>query len=205
MMIYYKELKDLPDVTTALIKLYSSSNIYLQNIHNIHQILVVPDIIKDLVESVGLKIDNSKFFISPPYSKVVIHKDASDRLCALNIPIGVPTIGGHMTWYDNSEWNECSYVKGPQVWSRMAYPFKHKVYHPSEESEMVAKYSKEYTADAVPCTSLLITKPTIVQVDEWHSVDNLNNPENRIIYSLRFAKNPSFNTVVNHFAALINN
>ena len=42
---------------------------------------------------------------------------------------------------------------------------------------------------------LTLTKPTLVKTDVWHRVDNIDNPDNRIVFSIRFKGNPEFEDV----------
>jgi hypothetical protein len=44
----------------------------------------------------------------------------------------------------------------------------------------------------------VIERPTLVNVDEWHRIDNSDNPNNRYMVSFRFKDNPSLEDVHLH-------
>jgi hypothetical protein len=59
--------------------------------------------------------------------------------------------------------------------------------------------SKEFTKNVVPTDQILLTKPTVLRVNEWHDVNNEGSDVPRMIYSLRFAGNPTFEELIDRF------
>ena len=155
-------------------------------------------LMKQYLAHAGLHSERSRFFYSGTRFRTQVHKDADGRLCALNIPITVPKISGMMRWWDKPEWKSVCHFQDNHVYLRMAYNEEGLVSTP-EEIKAAAVKSKQFTKDVPPTVEVKLTKPTIVRVDEWHDINNEGSDVWRIIYSMRFAENPSFDELVSRF------
>lgn len=122
----------------------------------------------------GIKLDTAcRFFIFKQGQQSTIHIDnIPPRHCALNFPIA-----------------KCEDV--PIIWYR-------------GEGEKVDYQMPRYVVDisiTEPGTveeidRVTLTVPTLINTSIWHSVDNSNNTHDRVIFSLRFANNPTFDDVL---------
>lgn len=107
----------------------------------------------------------------------MIHKDGRDRKCALNVPLR-GCGNSVMEWYD----------------------------HPFETRELTSKTTivrvteDEYVGHPTKWPHdgnirTVIERPTLVNTNIWHRINNADNPENRYIASFRFKDNPTFEEV----------
>jgi hypothetical protein len=105
-----------------------------------------------------------------------------------------------MRWYDN-DFKAVIDHRNNHTYLQMAYHEDGFASTP-EDIAVAARKSKAYTKDIVPAATLLLTKPTIVRVNKWHDVNNEGNPQDRVMYSIRFKQNPSFEELVKRFSAI---
>ena len=99
-----------------------------------------------------------------------IHKDGLNRNCALNIPVSNTEIG-NMQWFsDEFKINVEQYSKT--------------VVRSIEEDEFSTTVPVAYEQT--------ILKPSLVNTNIWHRIDNSQNTEDRYILTLRFNGNPSY-------------
>lgn len=103
-----------------------------------------------------------------------IHKDGLDRQCAFNVPI-LQCDHGLMEWYPNNleSWTHNS----PYTKVRIAVN----------------------TEDAVPLFSTLVERPSLVNTDVWHRMNNAEGNDFRYMLSLRFTRNRSFEEMKHEF------
>lgn len=130
----------------------------------------LPQWIKDLFQ---VRISHVQLFSAEPGAVGSIHKDGSDRLCAFNIPIANADIGW-MEWLDG--------------------PVEGRLLELEHTSIRLLKDRSEFSR-LHSTTKILLDKPTLVNTNEWHRVDNLSNPNWRHVLSVRFLDNPDYNSV----------
>lgn len=200
---YYRELRHQPVVTAVLYDCFKqhvnpnnplSYDIYLIKPSEF------PEALLEYVSRAGLTIDNGKFFHAKPGLKSIIHRDADGRSSALNIPL---TIGGLMTWYDNS-WESVRKMEGQHVFLRMAAEHPRDIAATDSSTWRAAEvehFDFIARANPEPAAKLVLTKPTCLAVDKWHKVDNDTNAD-RIIFTMRFKENPSLQNMVDAFASV---
>lgn len=121
-----------------------------------------------------LKPQFVQLFASLPGNCGIIHKDGTDRKATLNIPIRGCSQGA-TEWFQGHVFSERKIVN-PTTTVRI-----------TEEEASV--YPERLT---VPCThSMILTCPHILDIDEWHRLNNTNNPEYRYVAAVRFHGNPT--------------
>lgn len=113
------------------------------------------------------------------------HKDGIDRQCALNIPL-LYCDKGIMEWF-NDDFNMQTFDND---YTRVRLV--------KEEIGAV-----DFRIKNVPDFSTTVTVPSVVSTNHWHRMNNIDNPHNRYMLSIRFKGNPSFTNVFNAF--LLNN
>lgn len=107
-----------------------------------------------------------------------IHMDGYDRKCALNIPIR-DCGKSIMEWYDS--------------------PFTVHVHTDNRTVVRVISQETDYERWPTPgVVRTVIERPTLVNTDVWHRIDNRDNPNHRYVLSLRFKDNPTFEDVHAH-------
>jgi len=124
------------------------------------------------LQIMGLEVENCKYFLCRPHTKGNVHIDgAPPRKCGLNFPV-FNCQQGVMQWFDND-------------------------YEPLEIITDRTRIILPKTEDTAPneYLRLTLTKPTLVKTDVWHGVDNTDNPDNRVVFSIRFKGNPEFDDV----------
>lgn len=115
-----------------------------------------------------------QIFSAKPDSIGKYHKDGLNRRAALNIPL-FACDQGVVEW--TSEELELWSVKSPYTLIRLNAAERgtgtERPSHPIQES-------------------LLLTQPTVLNVDHWHRVNNSGNLNYRFVMSFRFLGNPNF-------------
>jgi hypothetical protein len=204
-MNFYHELPQQNNIVAALLNWFTA-NVRPKN--DADAITILPAgrelaIIERYVQAAGLVIDHTKYFRSCPGFRTQVHTDAEGRDCGLNIPVIVPVRSGLMRWYDN-DFKAVIDHRNNHTYLKMAFHTEGFASTPAEISA-AAKLSKAYTKDIPPAEVLLLTKPTVVRVDKWHDVNNEGNPADRVVYSIRFKENPSFEELVERFSRIREN
>lgn len=124
------------------------------------------------IEATGLKIDNCKFFRCMAKTQGDVHIDGVPvRNAAINFPVNNCELG-YQTWYLNKP------KRVEKVYS------KTRIILPDEDNIQWQEGEKLY-----------LTKPTLVHVGVWHSVNNTENSKDRDVFSIRFVGNPTFDQV----------
>lgn len=118
-----------------------------------------------LTNTLGITINTSRIFITNPYSFLPIHKDCVGhqeqiREWAINIPL-FNCDRGYNVWYDDNE----QY----QDYQKYSYPAAMLLEHPSPTE------SYRERLDTIK----------LIRTDIFHGVDNLDNPNYRVVLSLR--------------------
>lgn len=123
-------------------------------------------------------VQHVQVFAVMPHSIGMIHKDGHDRKCALNVPLpGADK--GIMEWYTTQMFDTHVFSSSETI-SRVT-------------REEVAIYPEKWKDPGDIRT--VIERPTLVNTDVWHRIDNSDNPDCRYVLSLRFKDNPTFNYV----------
>ena len=125
-----------------------------------------------------LAVQHLQIFWIKARSCGMIHTDGLDRHCALNIPLRNTDLG-------IQEWFEHPFTE---------YAFRGNGTVSRVTTEEVHQYPLKW--DKPASLQLVLKKPTVVNTNMWHRVDNRNNPNHRYVISLRFKDNPSFEHVV---------
>jgi hypothetical protein len=143
---------------------------------------VFPDDIPDFVKQgmSFLPIQFMQVFCISANSTGMIHKDGRDRKCALNIPLR-DCGKGIMEWFDHS------FVE---------HEFVDKVTIVRVTKHEVENYPTKWEHEGSVRT--IIERPTLVNTDVWHRIDNMDNPCHRYMVSFRFKDNPTFEDVNSH-------
>lgn len=118
----------------------------------------------------GIYLDDwCRFFVCKKFFKSSIHIDGNPpRNCVINFPISCAE-KTPMIWYKNLGSNGLT----------------------SDRIIMI-------TADEEECQELYrdyLNSPSIFNTAEFHTIDNSKNESNRVIFSLRFSGNPSFDEI----------
>lgn len=200
-MRYYHELTAQPAMVEALIQQWDQlvpKDPY-PTLLRVEPQNEIP-LIKEYLRRAGYHSFHSRFFYSRVGMRVQTHKDSDGRLCAINIPLTVPKRSGLMRWFDQPQWKSIAQVQDGGVYLRMAYHTDEQVVVSDGDSVLDAVIrSKEFTKNVVPTDQILLTKPTVLRVNEWHDVNNEGSDVPRMIYSLRFAGNPTFEELIDRF------
>ena len=122
-----------------------------------------------------------QIFAIEPNTVGLIHKDGIDRLCAFNIPIQNCN-AGTMDWFDDSCYSTYS-VENNYTTIRVT-------------NEQMT-HGKEF--ENTPAFSTLVTRPSLVNTNVWHRVDNRRISNFRWMLSLRFRNNLSFELMSEKF------
>lgn len=97
-----------------------------------------------------------------------IDKDIHNPSMAPNLALNLPILNGHlamMYWYQQKENTQTIDFPGPS--KKTATPMLHK-------------------NDAICVNRTLMEKPTIVKVNDWHSISNISDSEPCEVLSIRF-------------------
>lgn len=157
----------------------------------------LPDSVKELVESLDLSVDNCKFWITGVGVKNIVHTDGLNRICALNFPIVNCEQAGPVQWFDRPL-NPCLIRRGTESRYdlRLAYPTDVISDGPTpDQISRESEVSMIYTKDWVPSEQVFMNRPILIHTDVWHSVDNTQNDKVRVVFTIRFKGNPSFEEV----------
>jgi hypothetical protein len=202
-MNYYHELTPQPAMVESL--LHQWSKIAVEPYPTLLRVEPPDEIplIKEYLRRAGYRSFHSRFFYSRIGMRVQAHKDSDGRLCAINIPLTIPKQSGLMRWFNQPTWKSIAQVQDGGVYLRMAYHTEEQVIVSDGASVLDAVIrSKAFTKDTPATSELLLTKPTILKVNEWHDVNNEGSDVARMIYSLRFAGNPTFDELIDRFGTI---
>lgn len=134
-----------------------------------------------LVEGFRLKILVLQIFAILPESIGMTHKDGLERKAAFNIPLLGAELG-YMDWFtlDNKE---------------------HKIDTLYTQIRLtdIEKNHNTYRIENIPNYRCRIDKPSIVNTDVWHRIDNSDNKNFRYMLSIRFKNNPPFDELQKYF------
>jgi hypothetical protein len=190
-MIFSTELIETLDWTDALHKCAEFGNqfvddqacyensIKIKDTHTIIKRLAGSEIPTWIRNCFNVEIQVLQIFAINPRSVGLIHKDGVNRCCALNIPIK-NCDQGYMQWFEPSAFTEF-FIGNDYTTIRIT-------------NEEIDKGEK---IDIPPLHSTQLTKPSIVNTDVWHRVDNRDSDNYRWMLSLRFKNNPSFESLSN--------
>lgn len=133
-----------------------------------------------LINIIPCKIQIIKIFGIEPNSVGIIHKDGIDSLCAFNIPIS-NTNNSTMDWFDPSEYSDLLISKGIGKVINVRL---------TKEQLLIGK-----EVETTPYFSKNIDCPSLVNINEFHRIDNRKSNQYRWVASLRFVGNPTFDYV----------
>lgn len=128
----------------------------------------------------GLVPQFVQLFASVPGNCGIIHKDGKDRKATLNIPIR-GCAQGSTEWFQGHDFLEHRIVN-PTTTVRIT-------------EEEVAVYPERL--GRTPTHSMVLTSPHVLDIDEWHRLNNTENPEYRYVAAVRFKGNPTAQHLVN--------
>lgn len=121
-----------------------------------------------------LKPQFVQLFASLPGNCGIIHKDGTDRKATLNIPI-----------------RGCD--KGATEWFQGHGFSEHKLINPTTTvritEEEIAVYPERLKLTYTH--AMILTCPHVLDIDEWHRLNNTDNPEYRYVMAIRFHGNPT--------------
>jgi hypothetical protein len=135
-----------------------------------------------LIEGFPIKVLVLQIFAILPESVGMTHKDGLERKSAFNIPLNGAELG-HMDWFNLDIKERKIDTKYTQI--RLT------------ENE---KNHNSYRITDVPTYSVIIDKPSLVNTDVWHRIDNRDNKNFRYTISIRFKGNPSFSELKEKFS-----
>lgn len=115
-----------------------------------------------------------QLFASVPGNCGIIHKDGIDRKATLNIPIR-GCAKGATEWFQGQEFSERK-IANPTTTVRIT-------------EEEIAVYPERL--DRLVSHSMVLTCPHVLDIDEWHRLNNTDNPEYRYVMAVRFHNNPT--------------
>lgn len=137
------------------------------------------------IQKLGWGIENAKFFRCEPFSIGDIHKD-SDTHCALNIPVS-GCLYSLMKWFNLDDDREMRIEeKGKLVLILPQNPVYRN--HPHSLRTVLKRME--------------LIHPTLVRTHVWHAIDNQANSLPRIVLSIRFSGNPTFEDMLEHLSTL---
>ena len=175
--------RDLQDYGNSLIQMSVVDSIYrqTQDAHVIQTRLFEPEIPEWVKKAVPLRLDILMMFGTLPNSLGKYHKDGFTRKAALNVPLN----GGD---------------KGCIEWSAEDIE-ELKIYGPRKEVRISKKEQTNlgFRFDLPIRDRMTLSQPVLLDTNEWHRVNNLENNEYRFVLSLRFFGNPDLNTLIKLF------
>ena len=136
----------------------------------------IPDWIRN---SIPYKVQFVHIFSIGPRSVGIIHKDGVDKQCAFNIPIA-NTDNSSMDWFDPDEYSDL-------LISVDNYTTETGKVRVTKEQLLIGK-----EVETTPYFSKTIDCPSLVNINEFHRIDNRKSDQFRWVLSLRFLGNPSF-------------
>ncbi len=122
----------------------------------------------------GLELSHFQMFVCRPRHAGMFHTDGVDRKASFNVPLFNCEVGG-------IDWTEDNPIG--------AYRF---------ESEFTTNMRTE-AKDLPVLDRMTLDSIKLLRVNTWHRINNLANDKHRVVFSLRFAGNPDFDTVLNAF------
>ncbi len=135
------------------------------------------------IGTTDLSIDHVNLFICKAYKIGGLHMDSAKdpRFVSMNIPL-LEDDRSEMLWVDPNQYKLGSYdVRGRTA--RAGYP-------DADELNIDAWNVIDRTT---------FSRPMVIKVNSWHSVDNRFNPNPRVALAIRFAKNPTFEEFTSEF------
>ncbi len=134
---------------------------------------ILPPRVLDWFSTRSLHPQFLQLFASRPRNCGVIHKDGIDRKATLNIPI-----------------KGCS--RGVAEWFSDIFT-EHKVVNPTTTVRITEEELMVYPSrlDIPPTHSFVLTSPHVLDIDQWHRLNNADNDEYRYVAALRFHGNPT--------------
>jgi hypothetical protein len=126
-----------------------------------------PILYAELTKIIKLPIGRARFFITPPHRSLDVHADGRSlqkNIFAINIPIYCTDSNHYQLWYD--------------------YDGEVKTLTNQKYSQFILPAD---TSRLIEIDRLVITKPSIVQIGNFHGVEN-HTDQHRVILSLRFNK-----------------
>lgn len=139
-----------------------------------------------LKENIPYNIQVIQILAIAPQSVGIIHKDGVDRQCAFNIPI-VNTDNSSMDWFESNEYSEL-------LLDINNHNDKVSNVRVTKEQLLIGK-----EVETTPYFSKTIDFPSLVNINEFHRIDNRKSDQYRWVLSLRFLDNPSFSDVEKAF------
>lgn len=120
--------------------------------------------VQELKEKTGLDIVIITFFSLGPGESSTVHNDSSmDTDAAINFTV----VGGKgsniMRWFDIPDHTESGHIIDPSVLENLE-----------------------------PVAQITIDTPTLVDIKQWHQVENSNKESHRLAVTMRFRGNPSY-------------
>lgn len=127
----------------------------------------------------GLEIETCRIFVVKPYQSLRAHIDCiadsqEFRNCSINFPLHNCDLGKN-EWYDHSKFS---------------------VIFNERASSVVPKDYAEFNK-IEPIFSSRLYKPSIFRTNIMHNVNNSDNPNYRVVLSMRFKDNISFDYIKN--------
>lgn len=124
-------------------------------------------------EQIGVKLHVQRYFRTKPNSVGPIHIDCKHdtgaaRQWAINIPI-MNCDNSTMEWFDHDQFGEFE-------WWAMAGFYR----PPIDQME-----DKNFTAVPIQDEKMVLNMPRLVETKTMHRVNNINNPHDRIVLSMR--------------------
>lgn len=127
-----------------------------------------------------LQVEFVQYFVARAHSAGPVHIDGNVRHCALNFPVhGADK--GTMEWFAGDAFDR-AFVNNTRVGTRV----------PGARTELWKAIPKTLDSFPAPVAYLVLTEPFLVNSGEWHRVNNTRNDEYRIVASVRFVGNPTF-------------
>lgn len=139
----------------------------------------IDGILKDLRQKSGLVLSHFQLFVCRPEHCGLYHTDGVDRRASLNVPLFNCDVGGIDWTVDDAPG---------------AYRFK---------SGFTTNMRTE-RRDLPILDHMTLDFTYLLRVNNWHRINNLGNPNHRIVFSLRFQGNPSFEQVLTCFRQTFN-
>ena len=136
---------------------------------------IISDFPAWIYDEFPIKISVIQIFAILPESIGSTHKDGLNRKSAFNIPL-IGADLGYMDWFDLDIVERKIDTKYTQV-----------------------RLTDHDKIDYSPICRVRIDKPSLVNTDVWHRVDNSDNKNFRYMLSVRFESNPSFSELKEQF------
>jgi hypothetical protein len=169
-------------------------------VHNLYinpptQLAPYQNLLKFLKEDCGLRPKSIILFPTKPNSLKDPHRDGPREAysyCGLNIPIRDAEASTMVWWPNFPEERVVNYALSKPDGSK------------SIGFDIVPVFSPSEFDDVPPDNRLILSHPHLVNTNIIHGVDSRNNPNYRLILSVRFFDNPKidkvYNTIKQHYS-----